>query len=73
MEDNDNPTWTREQIARGRALASEKRRGRPVLDFPKQTVTIRLDHDIVDWLRQQGPGYQTRVNEILHAYMVEHR
>lgn len=35
----------------------------------KQTVTIRLDADVVDWLKQEGKGYQTRVNRILRAVM----
>ena len=35
----------------------------------KETVTIRLDADVLDWLRQSGKGYQTRVNRILRAVM----
>lgn len=34
----------------------------------KETVTIRLDADLVDWLRTK-PGYQTRINAILRTYM----
>ncbi|HXA40961.1 MAG TPA: BrnA antitoxin family protein [Phenylobacterium sp.] len=41
------------------------RRGRPRLDNPKRQVTLRLDGDILDRLRQSGPGWQSRVNEIL--------
>lgn len=33
-----------------------------------ETVTIRLDTDLVAWLRRE-PGYQTRVNAVLRAYM----
>jgi uncharacterized protein (DUF4415 family) len=36
---------------------------------PKDRVTIRLDHDLVEWLRQNGSGYQTRINAILRSYM----
>ena len=39
-----------------------------VLPRAKQTVTIRLDADILDWLRQQK-GYQTRINAVLRTYM----
>lgn len=39
-----------------------------VLPRPKKVVTIRLDADLLDWLRN-GPGYQTRINAILRAYM----
>jgi uncharacterized protein (DUF4415 family) len=36
----------------------------------KKPVTIRLDADLIAWLRKQGPGYQTRVNHILREAMV---
>ncbi len=39
----------------------------------KETVTIRLDADVLDWLRQSGKGYQTRVNRILRAVMERQR
>ena len=35
----------------------------------KQPVTIRLDTDVLDWFRSQGPGYQTRINRLLRRYM----
>jgi len=35
---------------------------------PKERVTVRLDPDILDWLKAQGRGYQTRINAILRAY-----
>jgi uncharacterized protein (DUF4415 family) len=35
----------------------------------KQQVTIRLDSDVLKWLRSQGKGYQTRINRILRAAM----
>ena len=35
----------------------------------KETVTIRLDADVLDWLKQGGKGYQTRINKILRAVM----
>jgi uncharacterized protein (DUF4415 family) len=41
------------------------RRGRPKLENPKRQVTLRLDSDILDRLRQSGPGWQSRVNDIL--------
>jgi len=36
---------------------------------PKDRLTIRIDHDVVQWLKQQGSGYQTRINAILRSYM----
>ena len=41
---------------------------RLVLPKPKQLVTLRLDADLLAWLRQEN-GYQTRINAILRAYM----
>jgi uncharacterized protein (DUF4415 family) len=37
---------------------------------PKKPVTMRLDTDIVDWLKSYGRGYQTRVNHLLRHAMV---
>jgi uncharacterized protein (DUF4415 family) len=31
----------------------------------------RLDHEIIAWFKAQGPGYQTKINAVLRAY-VEH-
>ncbi|MEO8659318.1 MAG: BrnA antitoxin family protein [Bryobacteraceae bacterium] len=39
-----------------------------VLPQAKQTVTIRLDADLLGWLRRQK-GYQTRINAVLRTYM----
>ena len=36
----------------------------------KQTVTIRLDADLLGWLRRQA-GYQTRINAVLRTYYME--
>ena len=36
---------------------------------PKDRLTIRLDHDVVEWLKKHGRGYQTRINAILRSYM----
>ena len=43
------------------------------LPEPKEAITIRLDRDILEWLRQQGTGYQTRINAVLRAYMEAHQ
>jgi len=36
---------------------------------PKQQLTIRLDTDVLKWLKANGRGYQTRINRILRAAM----
>ena len=35
----------------------------------KRQLTIRLDADVLNWLKAQGRGYQTRINRILRAAM----
>jgi uncharacterized protein (DUF4415 family) len=35
----------------------------------KKQLTIRLDTDVLEWLKRQGRGYQTRINRILRVAM----
>ena len=44
-----------------------------VMPQPKETVTIRLDPDVLQWFRKHGKGYQTRINAVLRAYMHAHQ
>jgi len=37
----------------------------------KQQVTVRIDADVLDWLKSQGKGYQSRLNEILRVAMLD--
>lgn len=39
----------------------------------KQIVTIRLDVDMLEWFKSAGPGYQTRINQVLREYMEANR
>jgi uncharacterized protein (DUF4415 family) len=43
------------------------------LPEPKTAVTIRLDRQVLNWFKAKGPGYQTRINAILWAYMEAHK
>jgi uncharacterized protein (DUF4415 family) len=36
----------------------------------KKSTTVRVDSDVLAWLKSQGKGYQTRINAILRAAMV---
>lgn len=47
------------------AEAFHSRRGRPPVASPKRQVSIRLDADLLDKLKASGPGWQSRVNDIL--------
>jgi uncharacterized protein (DUF4415 family) len=35
----------------------------------KKSLTIRLDADVLAWLKSQGRGYQTRINKLLRSEM----
>jgi uncharacterized protein (DUF4415 family) len=37
----------------------------------KESTTVRLDADILAWLKLAGPGYQTRINSILRSVMMK--
>jgi uncharacterized protein (DUF4415 family) len=39
----------------------------------KRQLTIRLDADVLAWLKAQGKGYQSRINAILRMYYEAHR
>lgn len=36
----------------------------------KQQLTVRLDADVLEWLKSQGKGYQGRLNDILREAML---
>jgi len=55
-----------DEFFRDAKLASEFKKS-------KSRVTMRLDNDVLDWLKGQGKGYQTRANLILRAAMEHHR
>ena len=40
---------------------------------PKKGVYIRLDGDVLDWLKSKGKGYQTRMNAMLRTLMESDR
>ncbi len=67
IDTSDIPEPTPEQFAR----AVVRKGLKPVL--PKQHVTLRLDAEVLVWLRAQGGGYQTCINQLLRAYMEAHR
>ncbi|MEY4983048.1 MAG: hypothetical protein RIR62_1314 [Pseudomonadota bacterium] len=39
----------------------------------KKAVSVRLDQDVIDWFKAEGPGYQTRMNAVLRSYMLARR
>ena len=39
----------------------------------KKQLTLRIDADVLEWMKGQGRGYQSRINAILRAYYESHR
>lgn len=39
----------------------------------KQAISLRVDPDVLEWFRAQGPRYQSRMNAVLRAYMTQMR
>ena len=37
----------------------------------KQQLSVRIDIDVLEWLKIPGKGYQSRINQILRAAMLE--
>jgi uncharacterized protein (DUF4415 family) len=64
---SDIPEVTPEQFARAVA-----RRGLKPL-VRKEQVTLRLDADVLAWFKARGKGYQTRINDLLRAFVEAHR
>ena len=34
----------------------------------KVSISLRVDQDVLEWFKDQGPGYQTRINAVLRAF-----
>ncbi len=39
----------------------------------KQPISLRVDADVLDWFKTQGPRYQSRINSVLRSYMSQRR
>jgi uncharacterized protein (DUF4415 family) len=39
----------------------------------KQQITLRLDSDVLDFFRNTGARYQSRINAVLREYVKAHR
>jgi uncharacterized protein (DUF4415 family) len=75
VDPDDAPEWTDDQFARAAIKIGDSiirpangtltKPGRPKSERPKRQVTLRLDQDVLDKLREGGPGWQSRANAIL--------
>ncbi len=79
---DDSPEWTEEDFARARPIddfpelkaALERARGQrgPQKAPVKERIGLRLDHDVVEHFRATGPGWQSRINDILADHIKRH-
>ncbi len=80
-DDAPRLTWEmadRAQLALGGRILREadpplgRRRGRPAKPEAdrKELVSLRLSPDVLAWLRATGPGWQTRLDELLRVKMM---
>jgi uncharacterized protein (DUF4415 family) len=74
--DDENPLWTKEDFARARPLNEVLAEhgfppivGRPRSAVTKTPVNLRLDPAIVEHFKAGGPGWQTRINEVLGRHV----
>ncbi len=65
--DRDAPEWTPEMFAR--AVVKRGLKSAPT----KSLLSIRVDTQVISWFKSQGPGYQSRMNALLRAYMEAHK
>ena len=40
-----------------------------VMPTQKKLLSLRLDADVIEWFKERGPGYQTRMNAVLRAFV----
>lgn len=64
---SDAPEITPEQFAKGVVMKGLKPLERKTL------LSLRVDQDVLEWFKAQGPGYQTKMNQLLRAYMEAHQ
>ncbi|HEV2646134.1 MAG TPA: BrnA antitoxin family protein [Acidobacteriaceae bacterium] len=67
IDTSDIPEWTDEMFKRAVRGRDVMKYWRPV----KQAVSLRLDADVLAWLKKDGQGYQTRANQMLRERMMK--
>jgi uncharacterized protein (DUF4415 family) len=72
---DDAPELTAAWAAEADLLRGAKvlRRGRPKLEYPKQLLSLRLPPDVIASWKATGPGWQTRMAEVLQRSVARTR
>ncbi len=74
----DDTLLTDEQLAKMKPISefpelqALAKRGRPVKSNPKKSTTIRLNAEVLDFFKNRGKGWQTKINDILQKYVDSH-
>ncbi len=77
-----NKEWTKKDFKRAQRMkdvmpdvveAFKRGPGRPKTENPKQQVTLRLDPAILSHFKEDGKGWQSRINTVLKEYVAEHQ
>ncbi len=71
VEEDDRPL-SKHELSTG-LEAYQRTRGRPAGSGKKEAVAIRLDRDVLEVFRSSGPGWQTRINEVLREWVKRKR
>lgn len=69
MNKEYEPVWEQATAHHAEESATPAVKSSRVSTGVKQIVTIRLDVDMLEWYKSAGPGYQTRINQILRDHM----
>ncbi len=48
-------------------------RARVWMPRSKRAVSLRVDSDLLDWFKEQGRGYEDRINAALRVYVEAHK
>ncbi len=71
VDPDDAPELTDEYFDRAEIRHGDKllRSGRPATGNATRLVSLRIDQDVLQRLRGLGPGWQTRANDALRAFV----
>ena len=79
LSDPDAPEATDEQLAQAKPFAEvfpdlmesiKRSRGRPMVENPRQQISLRLDPEVIAKFKATGRGWQGRINEVLRKAKV---
>jgi uncharacterized protein (DUF4415 family) len=80
VDPDDAPEWTEQQFARAEIAVAgtvvqraqgtlTRRRGRPKKPDAKLHIHIRLSPQVLGYFRATGPGWQTRIDDVLRQWV----